>query len=250
MLADNQDAMAMATALWPVTQGYSGVEITKVPPPYGHFTRYVRAGGFLPAVAVGNMPYGFHVTGAGDEVPREDLGRRVVANTPFLGKQPWRAALESTPRIGQGLDPEKFLDILKLGPSSATYQIRQGRQSHRVQPREFWDPLIDGGPFPALELVSYLPTLVFDVDATAWKRGLLLDDSESPVPPRTYMAALRSWYQQLRTGSRRYPDPRTSLSSLAVCVAAVCHCDDGDLVGEHTEPAGPGGRLAAPAIPG
>ncbi len=199
ILADEQDSMAMAIALWPVTQGYPALEITNVPPPYGHFTRYVRAGGALPTVAVGSMPYGFQVTGARDEIVREDLGRRVVATTPFLGSQPWRKALESTPRIGEGLEPTEFLDILKLGPSSGAFQIRGAHESLRVHPPEFWDQFTEGHPFPSLEVMSYLPTLVFDADAVPWSRGLIIDDSDTPVAAADYLAELASWYLDVRT---------------------------------------------------
>ena len=189
---DELDARHMAAALWAVSQGYRGKEIVNQLPPYGHFTRYVRPGGALPAVAFDDMPYGFAITGATDDVPGDDLGRKILLLTPFGSKEPWEKALKATPAIPNGLlsSPEKFLDLIRLTASSQTYRIRQGTETAELGGFDELLVTLSDGSVASVLNSSWLPLIRFSGHAREFTRGLVVDaDADAPLPAQ-YLRSL------------------------------------------------------------
>ncbi len=97
----------MNTALWPATWGYflkhmmDGV-LTDVDIERGrrHFIDYVRARGPLPALRVGNQPYGLlPVTSLEDYAVRQDPAYAEVGLAGFLNvlRERWNQAVNDVP---------------------------------------------------------------------------------------------------------------------------------------------------------
>ena len=199
-LYGDRNAAAMATALWAATQGYTGKEITGVPPPYGHFTRYVRGRGPLPVLAVGAMPYGIAVCGASDRVPDDDVGQRVVKQSPFFDKGPWERALAATPTVPTGLaQPEAFLEMIKLTPSSRRFRMRLVKETGRFVSLAGPQDLLSASARPYLASHSWLPTLGVADRAFAWRRGLVTSPGLQPTSHGAYISAIADSLSELIT---------------------------------------------------
>ncbi len=145
------DARQMNTALWQATWGYfllqmlgssaiggesplSELDIAWV---RNHFIEYVRAGGPLPAIRVGKIPYAvLPVTSLtnwkarvdqGDEFNRDKVLHDLLINL----REIWRRNIQSVPRLGRtdevdgnGLDKD-LPEVLSMDALSSSYSIRQ-----------------------------------------------------------------------------------------------------------------------------
>lgn len=142
---DQRDARAMQTLLWPATLGYllstmlhgvvseEAVEDTR-----RFFTRYVSGRGTVPALRIGDQPYGILTTTAFSRLSwiekRSEL-QRGWQQERFLPRlfemsqvadEDWAALAEKAPSVGhEGVDAhETLLGILGLHPSSVEFHYR------------------------------------------------------------------------------------------------------------------------------
>jgi len=142
---DQRDARAMQTALWPATLGYfletmmdplvddDDVEHTR-----WFFTRHVRGRGQVPAIRIGNQPYGILPTTAfsrigwlgGDEPDRGERRGRLGYLRRLHGllreaDEDWAALAREVPAVSRPGDPyQTLLGILGLHPGSAEFHYR------------------------------------------------------------------------------------------------------------------------------
>lgn len=127
----------MNTALWPATWGYflrqmlaaDAETFSDEALSHGrqHFIQYVRARGPLPAVRVGNQPYGLlPMTSLDRWKPLRDsaIDVKMVAFLRVL-RDVWRRSLPAVPHVARSGDPDvNLLEILAMGPTSSTYSAR------------------------------------------------------------------------------------------------------------------------------
>jgi hypothetical protein len=135
---DRQDAIDMATSLWPVTIGYFlrqvmatqsvPQELATVEALRTHFIEHVCARGPLPALRVGDTPYGIlPVTSVGAWQPGATVATNLDWLVPyFQNALPiWEQSYAQTPRVGGSSDPDADLvGILGMDASSTSYQYR------------------------------------------------------------------------------------------------------------------------------
>jgi hypothetical protein len=141
---EQNDAMHMNRAMWATTFGYylpqmlgvSAVSETPMTPAdftwmRKHFIDFVRAAGPLPAIRVGNQPYGvLPVTSLSMWKPKtgqETQSARETALKTFLLKlrELWRNNLSQVPRVGRSGDPNADLaDAFAMDGISSSYAIR------------------------------------------------------------------------------------------------------------------------------
>ena len=133
------DAAHMANTLWAPTWGYFLEQLLAGPGSPSdaairqgreHFVRHVRARGPLPALRIGNQPYGLlPVVSLGRWQPREGTPIDAPLVTA-LGKlrEVWRRSLEAVPRLPGAADAETaLLKILAMEPTSIRYVARPGQ---------------------------------------------------------------------------------------------------------------------------
>ncbi|MGQ0603865.1 MAG: hypothetical protein ACT4QE_19460 [Anaerolineales bacterium] len=135
---DQSEARAMQIALWPGTLGYMMKSLLSpifaeqdVARTRNFFTRYVSGRGPLPALRIGDQPYGILPTTAFDRINWFSQGERV--NYPAQLYQilkriddDWKPLVEKISYIGKGLRPggdphQTLLDVLGLHPNSVEY---------------------------------------------------------------------------------------------------------------------------------
>jgi hypothetical protein len=132
---DQQDAYDMAVALWPVTLGYylrqlmgmqSAPQLAAVESIRTYFITYVRARGPIPALRVGETPYGVvPVTSLSlwqSEFVRQSnpIARWLQAALPT-----WVQSYAATPRVAGTNDPDAdMVGILGMDASATSYQGR------------------------------------------------------------------------------------------------------------------------------
>ena len=132
--ADRVDHLGdMHTALWPATLGYYGEQLLApiltdavIDELRAHFVEHVRGRGPLPAIRVGNQPYGL--------LPVIAPGRTAADDTDFGAllarflqrvRGFWDAAVERVPRLGRSGNPAgDLVEILGMTP---TTQALSGR---------------------------------------------------------------------------------------------------------------------------
>jgi hypothetical protein len=158
---DRSEAHAMQVALWPATVGYlmdtmlapvfddDAVELTRT-----FFTRHVSGRGPLPALRIGNQPYGIHPVTAFrrvtwfDSVKRGEGRLAEAAHAAALHRvvrrveDDWRPLVSKVSRIGQGHgDPQQvLLDVLGLHPTSAEYYpLAADGRDHKSHELSFLD---------------------------------------------------------------------------------------------------------------
>lgn len=129
---EEQNARAMATALWPATWGYYleqmiGDPLTPaaVNQLRDHYIGFVRGRGPLPALRVDTMPYGLLPTSAFSRWQADGLEGQFVG---FLNRlRPlWQAAVARIPHAATVEDPEQALvRMLGMEPSSSSFGVRQ-----------------------------------------------------------------------------------------------------------------------------
>jgi hypothetical protein len=140
--ADQREARAMNAALWPVTWGYQLG--TMLNPIFGtaaldatrsFFTRYVSGRGPLPAVRIGQQPYGILVTTAfsrlswADNDPDAAHRRKLNAVLAAAG-QDWAALAADVAHLGAAGDPHALLlSLLGLHPTSAEFHQRYAQSA-------------------------------------------------------------------------------------------------------------------------
>ena len=135
------DAQRMNTALWQATWGYFLEQMMAGPGApsevlirqgRGHFERYVRARGSLPALRIGTQPYGLlPVISLERWQPLEDHLTVDAALVDFLRKlrDVWRRSLALVPRVpGSSGDPETLLQVLAMTPTSVAYFKRPAQR--------------------------------------------------------------------------------------------------------------------------
>ena len=169
-------ARAMNAALWPATWGYylshrmgrdgfPGVEAPDVERGRRAFVDHVRAGGPLPALRIGDQPYGF--------LPATTLDAWAPADEPLGAgalnfvrncRATWLAAAAGLPTPDGG--PDDLLEVLRNGPTAASLWART---------------LI--GPLYAANLLRY-------VGIQAWPQWL---DARDVVSRRAQATANLAW---------------------------------------------------------
>ena len=178
-LSDRVEARAMQIALWPATIGYfmdtllepvfsdEAVEATRE-----FFTREVSGRGPLPALRIGDQPYGIQPAVAfsrldwfGDRVPAE---LRLPATLVRLIRQveaDWTPLLSTVSRIGGGgADPhQELLDVVGLHPTSVEYfPLTADSLEHKTHELSFSSTALVQqliAQFPAVEPIDLLRKL-------------------------------------------------------------------------------------------
>ena len=132
---DQSEARAMQIALWPGTLGY--MMKTLLSPVFApedisntraFFTRYVSGRGPLPALRIGEQPYGILLTTAFDQLSWFTQGSR----NSYLGQlyailkrveQDWQPLVDKVSYLGKKSDDphQMLLDVLGLHPGSVEY---------------------------------------------------------------------------------------------------------------------------------
>ncbi len=142
---DQRDVRAMQTLLWPATLGYllatmlhGVVSQETIADTRRFFTRYVSGRGAVPALRIGDQPYGILATTAFSRVRwverRRELGRgwqqrdflpRLFEMSQVVDAD-WAALADKVPTVGrEGVDAhETLLGILGLHPSSVEFHYR------------------------------------------------------------------------------------------------------------------------------
>src|SRR5215203_1992883 len=135
--AVNDGRRAMNTALWPATWGYffeqmmaPVLDADAIDTARRHFIDWVRACGPMPALRVGDQPYGLLVATPLDLWQ----GRPGDAPAGLVGfikraRAPWRASVDHVPRVGRPLPEEdgesqNLLATLAMQPASVSYRGR------------------------------------------------------------------------------------------------------------------------------
>jgi hypothetical protein len=139
---EQENAKWMAVALWPATMGYVlrqlfGDEVSAEQEEEArvYFRDTVRGRGPLPAIRVGDTPYGvLPVTSLQDFKPfrASTVTQQLVT---FLKRmQPvWLRSAANAPRITRDGDPDKeLLEVLGMDASSQSYRARHGLLDHVV----------------------------------------------------------------------------------------------------------------------
>lgn len=168
---DQCEARAMNTALWPGTCGY--LMETMMSPVFGDhtieqtrwfFTHFVSARGLLPAIRIGDQPYGVLPTTTFSRItwlqekqfPRPEgvihpSGYRTYLRElhELLGRMrvDWQAMSEEVSYVGKAGDPHQILlDIVGLHASSAEYYQRYAESleqlTNRLKLEGFWGQLL------------------------------------------------------------------------------------------------------------
>jgi len=145
--ADQRDARAMQTLLWPATMGYllgtmlePVLDDETVEHARWFFTRHVRGRGALPAFRVGRQPYGVVATTAFSRStwlrprPQRSHSSRPAFLTALhglldLADAEWDRLVGQVPSLGRGGAPvtdahAALLGVLGLQPSSAEFRYR------------------------------------------------------------------------------------------------------------------------------
>ncbi|MFC5830965.1 hypothetical protein [Nonomuraea insulae] len=162
--ADQRDARAANTALWPATWGYflqtalrpvlgtAAVEATR-----DFFLRYVSGRGPISAVRIGRQPYGILPTTAFSRLawPATATHRKALHKVLSAAHEDWLAATAKVTRLGdRNADPHQaLLDVLALHPTSAEYHQRYARGVEDAFNRENLGGL-GGSVLPALDLLG------------------------------------------------------------------------------------------------
>lgn len=130
---DNAATVYMNTALWAATWGYfveqrlkGAVSADGLRQFRRHFIDYVRPGGPLASLRIGNQPYGLlPVTSLDRFVPSgaTDVSARAVQSLQSL-RVPFRAAVDNAPRIGETSPDQDLLRVLRAGANSSKYFVR------------------------------------------------------------------------------------------------------------------------------
>lgn len=133
----NEGRRMMNTALWPVTWGYfleqmmaPALNASTIDAVRDHFINWVRACGPLPALRVGNQPYGLLAATPlaqwqphGDDAPIGLLPVPVgLVDLINRARRIWRDSAHQVPRIGE--DSENLLATLAMQPTSISYRGR------------------------------------------------------------------------------------------------------------------------------
>jgi hypothetical protein len=153
---DTAEAQAMNTALAPGTIGYmAGTLMSPVFESWADelvwfFGSQVKGRGILPAIRIGNQPYGILASTAYSRISwlSESRGLSLVATdrrVHFLRKLhrvlmdiegSWRTASATVAHVGAAGDPHQILlDILGLHPTSAEYHIRHAKSLDELSSR-------------------------------------------------------------------------------------------------------------------
>lgn len=143
--ADDQEqknAQSMNTALWSATGGYyleqmMADPVEKRPLAFEtirqvrqHFVQYVRARGPLPALRVGDQPYGLlPITLIDRLAPEESEIDLQILNIIKPLRNEWHRSVQAVPYIGQAADPDSdpneiLIDILGMDGTSCNYYAR------------------------------------------------------------------------------------------------------------------------------
>ncbi len=137
-LCDRSEAQAMQIALWPSTLGYlMGTLLSPVFPENTvedtrrFFTRHVSGRGPLPALRIGNQPYGIQPVTAFSRLGwfRGETGRQAAGyHARLYGvlrgvEEDWRPLVDQVSHVGRrdGDPHQVLLDVLGLHPTSAEY---------------------------------------------------------------------------------------------------------------------------------
>lgn len=161
---DGIEARAMNRALWPATFGYA-ME-TMMHPVFGQDavdttrwfqTHFVSGRGFVPALRIGNQPYGVLVTSAlsaaswfdndriagvgGLTLPPGFLQyRRGLAGVLAIVRNDWRQLAAAVSFVGKSGDPHQILlDVLGLHPASVEFHQRNAESLEHIFNRARFD---------------------------------------------------------------------------------------------------------------
>lgn len=244
---DQRDARAMQTALWPGTLGYfletmmdplvrdEDVEHTR-----WFFTRHVRGRGSVPAIRIGNQPYGILPTTAfsrigwlgGDDEPEGKRSGRVA----YLRRlyrlmrhvdEDWTALAREVPAVSRpGEAHQTLLGILGLHPGSAEFHYRYAESLDHLFNHlnllglgvSFFDALLKAAlDAPAMQLLTQLgsdgrrPEILdrYFLGGQGHLQGPLVDDR-----PLSETEGIRPWTTDQRDYLRWLVDAGASLEAL------------------------------------
>jgi len=134
--AQDEQAHAINTALWPATWGYYLTQIvtgavpdpdTLIPAARDHFAADVRARGHFPALRAGRQPYG--ILPVCWSANWKSLEGRPL-DTPLAGllaklRPTWESSVPNVPRIPTAADPEaELVALLGMTPASSSFIAR------------------------------------------------------------------------------------------------------------------------------
>jgi hypothetical protein len=133
-MADQGPAADMNVALWEASWGYyfdhllhPSITDAQAAAIRRHFRDFVRGRGPLPALRIGDQPYGFLPVQAFDQwAPlRGEATEATVADLLKQAKGFWRTAASQSPRIGRTGDPDAdLLDVLRFTARSSSFRFR------------------------------------------------------------------------------------------------------------------------------
>jgi hypothetical protein len=130
---EEQNARAMATLLWPVTWGYYLTHMAGQPldpalikEARDHAIHWVRGRGPLPAVRVGNTPYGILPCATFDYWESSDPFEQTLFELLHRLLPEWTQSAQQTPHVQPNVDPERVIvETLGMQPSSSDYGVRK-----------------------------------------------------------------------------------------------------------------------------
>lgn len=133
---EQEDAKQMAVALWPATMGYVlqqllGDDVTAEQEEEArvYFRDTVRGRGPLPAIRVGDTPYGVLPVTSLQDWKQTEASTAIQQLVTFLRRmQPvWMRSAVNAPQITRGGDPDQeLLEVLGMDASSQSYRARHG----------------------------------------------------------------------------------------------------------------------------
>ncbi len=130
---DDLGARHMANALWPTTWGYFLDQLMRPlvsdaasDAAREHFCDHVRGRGPLPALRVGDQPYGLLPVVAPDAWAADDPVEGQIGAQLRSMRGLWSDAAASVPALGDSDAPDRDLvTVLRMSPRSASYRVRR-----------------------------------------------------------------------------------------------------------------------------
>lgn len=135
-LVEQENAKQMAVALWPATMGYvmrhlltDNLSATQEEEARVYFRDVVRARGPVPAIRVGNTPYGILPVTTLSNFQASNPSTHMDQLLRFLREMhpAWLRSAAMAPRLTRGGNPDQeLLEVLGMDASAQSYRARQG----------------------------------------------------------------------------------------------------------------------------
>lgn len=230
--AQDEQAQAMNTVLWPATWGYYLGQIVTgaVPTPdvllpaaRDHFAGHVRARGHFPAMRIGRQPYGIlPVCWSANWIPLEGGALEALLFSLLTQLRTiWRQYIAGVPRIPKATDPEaELVELLGMTPSTSStvarsvlgpeYSFAYWNYVRSDLTAEWWTDLAaqvrtDGSALAAAMAKTRLANATY----TTWHRALsdLIVALDSPDSAKGYITALAAMGWQALIDATAPPAP-------------------------------------------